>query len=64
MLLVVRERSEDALSLHPVTNEAKICLFFGFSHLVSAYNNKVLELDDVTKPMKEMGLTHNMPFID
>ena len=39
VFLVVRERSEDALSLHPVTNEAKICPFFGFSHLFSAYNN-------------------------
>ncbi len=35
-----------------------------FDRLVSAYNNKILELDDVTKPMKEMGLSHNMLFID
>ena len=33
-----------------------------FDRLVSAYNNKILELDDVTKPMKDMGLFHNMPF--
>ena len=33
-----------------------------FDRLVSAYNNKILELEDVTKPMQEMGLVHNMPF--
>ena len=33
-----------------------------FDRLVSAYNNKILELDDVTKPMQEMGLRHKMPF--
>ena len=35
-----------------------------FDRLVSAYNNKVLELDDVTRPMQEMGLRHNMPFAE
>ena len=33
-----------------------------FDRLISAYNNKVLELEDVTRPMQEMGLRHNMPF--
>ena len=33
-----------------------------FDRLVSAYNNKVLELDDVTGPMHAMGLRHDMPF--
>ena len=35
-----------------------------FDRLVSAYNNKVLELEDVTRPMQEMGLRHNMPFAE
>ena len=30
VFLIVRERSEDALSLHPMTNEAKICPFLAF----------------------------------
>ena len=33
-----------------------------FDRLVSAYNNKILELDDVSAAMKGMGLSHNMPF--
>ena len=35
-----------------------------FDRLVSAYNNKVLELDDVTGPMHKMGLHSNMSFND
>ena len=33
-----------------------------FDRLVSAYNNKILELDDVSGPMRTMGLRHKMPF--
>ena len=33
-----------------------------FDRLVSAYNNKILELDEVPGPMKAMGLSHNMGF--
>ena len=33
-----------------------------FDRLVAAYNNKILEIDDVPQPMKRMGLRHNMPF--
>ena len=32
--------------------------------LVSAYNNKILELDDVPGPMQAMGLSHGMVFSD
>ena len=35
-----------------------------FDRLVSAYNNKVLELEDVTGPMHAMGLRHDMPFAE
>ena len=33
-----------------------------FDRLVAAYNNKVLENDDVPQPMKNMGIYHGMPF--
>lgn len=33
-----------------------------FDRLVSAYNNKILELDEVPGPMQAMGLWHNMAF--
>ena len=33
-----------------------------FDRLVSAYNNKLLELDEVPGPMQAMGLNHSMPF--
>ena len=33
-----------------------------FDRLVAAYNNKVLEIDDVPLPMKAMGLFHGMEF--
>lgn len=33
-----------------------------FDRLVAAYNNKILEIDDVPSPMKRMGLRHNMAF--
>ena len=33
-----------------------------FDRLVSAYNNKILELDEPPGPMQAMGLTHAMPF--
>ena len=33
-----------------------------FDRLVSAYNNKLIELKDVPGPMKSMGLTHSMSF--
>ena len=33
-----------------------------FDRLVAAYNNKLLEIDDVPRPMKQMGLHHGMPF--
>ena len=35
-----------------------------FDRLVSAYNNKILELDDVPGPMQAMGLSHGMSFTD
>ena len=33
-----------------------------FDRLIAAYNNKILEIEDVPKPMKLMGLYHSMPF--
>ena len=33
-----------------------------FDRLVAAYNNKILEIDDVPMPMKTMGLHHGMAF--
>ena len=33
-----------------------------FDRLVAAYNNKLLEIEDVPRPMKQMGLRHGMPF--
>ena len=33
-----------------------------FDRLVSAYNNKILELDEVPGPMQVMGLNHKMGF--
>ncbi len=33
-----------------------------FDRLVSAYNNKILELDEVPGPMQAMGLRHGMAF--
>ena len=33
-----------------------------FDRLVAAYNNKILEIEDVPLPMKHMGLYHGMPF--
>jgi dermatan 4-sulfotransferase 1 len=33
-----------------------------FDRLVSAYNNKILELDEVPAPMQAMGLWRGMPF--
>ena len=33
-----------------------------FDRLVSAYNNKLVELDEIPGPMQEMGLKHSMPF--
>ena len=35
-----------------------------FDRLVSAYNNKLLELDEIPGRMKAMGLSHPMPFGD
>lgn len=35
-----------------------------FDRLVSAYNNKLLELDEVPGPMQAMGLTKGMPFAE
>ena len=35
-----------------------------FDRLVSAYNNKLLELDEIPGRMKAMGLRHSMPFGD
>ena len=35
-----------------------------FDRLVSAYNNKLLELDEIPGRMKAMGLSHSMPFGD
>ena len=33
-----------------------------FDRIVAAYNNKILEIDDVPLPMKKMGLHHGMAF--
>ena len=33
-----------------------------FDRLVSAYNNKLIENDEISGPMKAMGLVHSMPF--
>ena len=33
-----------------------------FDRLVAAYNNKIMEIDDVPSPMGKMGLYHAMPF--
>ena len=33
-----------------------------FDRLVAAYNNKIMEIDDVPSPMQKMGLYHAMPF--
>ncbi len=53
------------------THEARMCrgTHFSFSfvrnpfdRLVSAYNNKLLENDEISGPMKAMGLVHSMPF--
>ena len=33
-----------------------------FDRLVAAYNNKILEIENVPAPMKRMGLYHSMPF--
>ncbi|MBL6803603.1 MAG: sulfotransferase family protein, partial [Synechococcus sp. BS307-5m-G38] len=33
-----------------------------FDRLVAAYNNKILEIEDVPLPMKRMGLHHGMSF--
>ncbi len=33
-----------------------------FDRLVAAYNNKLLEIEDVPRPMKQMGLRHGIPF--
>lgn len=33
-----------------------------FDRLVSAYNNKLIELDEIPGPMQAMGLFHSMPF--
>ena len=33
-----------------------------FDRLVSAYNNKLIELKEIPGPMKAMGLSHSMPF--
>jgi hypothetical protein len=33
-----------------------------FDRLVSAYNNKLIENEELTKPMQAMGLTRHMPF--
>ena len=33
-----------------------------FDRLVAAYNNKILEIEDVPLPMKRMGLSHGMSF--
>ena len=35
-----------------------------FDRLVAAYNNKILEIEDVPLPMKQMGLYHEMSFDD
>ena len=53
------------------THDARMCrgTHFSFSfvrnpfdRLVSAYNNKLLENDEISGPMKAMGLVHSMPF--
>ena len=53
------------------THDARMCrgTHFSFSfvrnpfdRLVSAYNNKLLELDEIPGPMQAMGLVHSMPF--
>ena len=53
------------------THDARMCrgTHFSFSfvrnpfdRLVSAYNNKLLELDEIPGPMQAMGLIHSMPF--
>ena len=53
------------------THDARMCrgTHFSFSfvrnpfdRLVAAYNNKIMEIDDVPSPMKRMGLYHAMPF--
>ena len=53
------------------THDARMCrgTHFSFSfvrnpfdRLVSAYNNKVLELDEIPGPLQAMGLVHSMPF--
>jgi len=33
-----------------------------FDRLIAAYNNKIIEIEDVPEPMKQMGLYHSMPF--
>ena len=33
-----------------------------FDRIVAAYNNKILEIEDVPVPMRQMGLYHSMPF--
>ena len=33
-----------------------------FDRLVAAYNNKLIEIQDVPQPMQKMGLTHGMSF--
>ncbi len=33
-----------------------------FDRLVAAYNNKLIEIQDVPQPMQKMGLTHGMAF--
>ena len=53
------------------THDARMCrgTHFSFSfvrnpfdRLVSAYNNKLLELEEIPGPMQAMGLVHSMPF--
>ena len=53
------------------THDARMCrgTHFSFSfvrnpfdRLVSAYNNKLLENDEISGPMQAMGLVHSMPF--
>ena len=33
-----------------------------FDRLVAAYNNKIVEINEVPRPMRRMGLRHNAPF--
>jgi len=33
-----------------------------FDRLIAAYNNKLIEIQEVPLPMRRMGLTHGMPF--